>query len=120
MEDKLALRARNAKRHAQGTTAIHSPLKLMRLYWISEMILDGLELLTTFKSMMRMKWKSIGLIGFHGSIEITSLWTMEHSPKFCHLIDRLTMSLISRREKNPLVIHLRSLRKRVISIQKIH
>ena len=66
------------------------------------MILDGLESLETLKLMIRMKWKLIGLIGFHGSIEITSLCIMEKSPMSCLLIDHLTMPLISRQEKNPL------------------
>jgi len=102
MEEKSALRVRNARGHAQGITAIHSPLKSMTRYWISGMILDGLESLETLISMITMKWKLIGLIGFHSSIEITGLCIMEKSPMSCLLIDHLTMPLISRWEKNPL------------------
>jgi len=92
---------KDARRHAQGRTAIHLPLKLIKLYWISEIILDGLELLETSKSITRTKWRSIGLIGFHGSIQITSLCIMEKSPMFCHPINHLTTQLTLKHERSP-------------------
>jgi len=66
------------------------------------MFLDGLELLETWKSMRRTKWKWIELIVFHGSIEIISLCIMEKSPISYHLTDHLNMPLISKQERNPL------------------
>jgi hypothetical protein len=103
MEEKSALRARNPRGHTQRKTAIHSPLKSMIRYEIVGMILDELESLQSLNSKIRIKWKSIGLIGFHGTIEIKSLGIMEMSPMSCHLIDHLNMPLISWRERNSLV-----------------
>jgi hypothetical protein len=120
MEEKSALRARNAKRHAQGITAIHSPLKSMILYWISGMTLDGSESLETSKSMIKMKWKSIGLTESHGSIETSNLSIMEKSQMFCHPIGHLTMPLTFNRVQNPLGDPLTLSQKRVISTQGIH
>jgi len=84
MKGKSALRAKNAKGHARGITAILSLSKSMILYSVLGMILNGLKLLETLKSMTRTKWRLIGLIVFHGSIKITSLYIMEKSEMFCH------------------------------------
>ena len=102
MDEKSPFSARNATGHAQAITAIHSPSTLMTQYCISAIILDGLESLETSKSIIRMKWKSTGLIGFHGSMEIRSHCIMERSPITCHLTNPLPMPLISKWARNPL------------------
>jgi len=102
MEEYSALRVRNARRHAQGITTIHSQLMSIMLYWILGMILDELKLLQTSKSKMRTKWKSNGLIEIHCSREITSLYILEKSPMSCHPIDHLTMPLRFQQDRNTL------------------
>jgi hypothetical protein len=102
LEVKSALSVRNARRHAQGITAIYSPLKSMILYWILGMIVDELKSLQALQSIIRMKWKSIGSIGFHGRIAITRLCILEKSPMSCHLMAHLTNRLIPKHLKNPL------------------
>ena len=95
------LKVKNARRHAPGITVIHLLSKSMILYWISGMICDGSESLETLKSMTKTKWRSIGLIGFHGSIEITDLYIMEKSQMLCHPIDHLIMPLTSKQGRSP-------------------
>jgi len=92
---------KNARRHAPGITEIHSLSELMILYWISGMIRAGSESLEILKLMTKTKWGSIGVIGSHGSIEITGLYIMEKSQMLSHPIDHLIMPLTSKPGRSP-------------------